>query len=225
MTQTSLIARTFDTTLRRSVQLNYLLYLPAGYALSDEPWPLGLFLHGAGERGDDLELVKVHGPTRLIAEGRQMPFILLAPQCPDGHWWTQKADALAALVMHMIETHRVDRSRVYVTGLSMGGFGTWTLMTHYPDLFAAAVPICGGGDTILAQFRLQSMPVWTFHGADDPVVPLHKSEEMVDALRASGNANVKLTVYPHVGHDAWTETYNNPEVYDWLLSHRKQPSG
>jgi len=219
-----LLPRTFQAALCREVNLDYLLYLPEAYHDREQTWPLVLFLHGAGERGSDLQKLKLHGPPKRIAEGIQFPFILVAPQCPQNDWWTAKTDDLAALVDHLIQTHRVDTTRVYVTGLSMGGYGTWSLITQYPDKFAAAVPICGGGDDVLARFRLESMPVWAFHGAKDPIVPLHKSEEMVNALRQAGNPRVKLTVYPDAGHDAWTETYNNPEIYDWLLSHRRQPS-
>ena len=219
-----LLPRTFETTLCREVNLDYLLYLPAAYHDREQTWPLVLFLHGAGERGSDPEKLKLHGPPKRIVEGKPFPFILVAPQCPQDSWWTTHTDDLAALVDHLIQTHRVDTARVYVTGLSMGGYGTWSLITQYPDKFAAAVPICGGGDDVLARFRLGSMPVWAFHGAKDPIVPLHKSEEMVNALRQAGNSRVKLTVYPDAGHDAWTETYKNPEVYDWLLNHRRQPS-
>ena len=220
--QTGLVAETYDTTLCRKVSLNYWLYLPDGYDSAEQDWPLVLFLHGAGERGSDLNKVKTHGPPRLIAEGRSFPFILVAPQCPQNAWWTDKTHELAALVEHVTHTCRVDLSRRYVTGLSMGGYGTWSLITHYPELFAAAVPICGGGDDALARFRLRSIPVWAFHGAKDPVVPLRKSEEMVNVMRQFGNRQVQLTVYPQADHDSWTDTYNNPDVYDWLLSHQRK---
>lgn len=212
----------FETKVSRDVRLAYLLYLPEGYEATEQKWPLVLFLHGAGERGSDLEKLKIHGPTKLAAAGKQFPFILVAPQCPQDGWWTAKTEDLAMLVDHIAETYRVYTSRLYVTGLSMGGYGTWSLITQYPDKFAAAIPICGGGDDVLARFRLQTMPVWAFHGAKDNVVPLRKTEEMVNALRQVGNPNVKLTVYPEANHDSWTETYNNPEVYEWLLSHAKR---
>lgn len=212
----------FETTLSQNVSLGYLLYLPDDYETSAQEWPLVLFLHGAGERGDNLDLLKLHGPPKLAAAGKSFPFILAAPQCPRNDWWTAKTEALAALVDHLAQTYRVDSSRLYVTGLSMGGYGTWSLITQYPETFAAAIPICGGGDDVLARFRLQMMPVWAFHGAKDNIVPLRKSEEMVNALRQVGNTNAALTVYPEAGHDSWTDTYNNPDVYDWLLSHKKR---
>jgi predicted peptidase len=103
----------------------------------------------------------------------------------------------------------------------MGGFGTWSIIQKYPDKFAAAAPICGGGDVAMAKLRLTKIPIWVFHGAKDNVVPLYKSEEMVNVARSFGNTNIKLTVYPEANHDAWTETYNNPELYQWFLSHQK----
>jgi len=205
----------FTSTVTRTVSGQYLIYLPEGYGADGRDWPLVLFLHGAGERGSDLELVKKHGPPKLIAEGKSFPFIMVAPQCPTGQWWSE--DVLAALLDRVEGQYRVDRSRVYVTGLSMGGFGTWRLAMLNPDRFAALLPICGGGDDT-AVCAIKHIPAWVFHGAKDPVVALRESEKMVDALKACGG-NVKLTVYPEAGHDSWTETYNNPEVYTWMLSH------
>ena len=115
--------------------------------------------------------------------------------------------------------YRVDEDRVYVTGLSMGGFGTWSLLALHPDRFAAAAPICGGGTPRLA-CRAGRLPIWVFHGADDPTVPLRRSEEMVDALAACGG-DVRFTVYPNTGHDSWTKTYDDPAFFDWLLEHRR----
>jgi predicted peptidase len=211
----------FEKTVTRQIRLNYMLYLPEGYEASDQKWPLVLFLHGAGERGDDVIKVNIHGPSKLAAAGKKFPFILIAPQCPRDGWWSGMTEDLMALVDDITQKYRVDTSRLYVTGLSMGGFGTWSLITQYPDKFAAAAPICGGGDDVLARFRLQTMPIWVFHGAKDNVVPLQKSEVMVNALKQVNNPHVKFTVYPEAGHDSWTETYNNPEFYDWLLSHSK----
>lgn len=201
-------------TLERTVKvtLRYLLYLPADYA-QQESWPLLLFLHGAGERGADLQRVQVHGPPKLIAEGKQFPLIVVSPQCPSGEWW--QPHALAALLDEVAEKYKVDLDRVYVTGLSMGGYGTWSLAAFAPDRFAALVPICGGGDARSVR-RFPQVPVWVFHGAKDSVVPLSASEEMVAALRQLNNP-VKFTVYPEADHDSWTQAYNDPELYQWLL--------
>ena len=199
--------------------LKYLVFLPEGYEENgDEAWPLLMFLHGAGERGDDLERVKVHGPPKVAAAGGDVPFIIVAPQCPLDTWWSvwQVRDLLDEVRAH----HRVDDSRLYLTGLSMGGFGTWKMIAEFPDLFAAAVAICGGGDPATAP-AMGQLPIWAFHGAKDTVVPLSGSESMVEALHAAGNP-AQLTVYPEAGHDSWTETYDNPELYEWLLRHRRE---
>jgi predicted peptidase len=200
------------------VQMNYLLYLPKEYE-QKESWPLLLFLHGAGERGDDLEQVKKHGPPKLIEAGEQFPFIVVSPQCPRGRWW--ETFDLATLLDEIEENYKVDKNRVYVTGLSMGGFGTWALAAYQPERFAAMVPICGGGDAVRARFAAR-VPAWVFHGAKDSVVPIERSETMVEALKkARGDGDVKFTVYPEAGHDSWTETYANPELYEWLLQQKR----
>lgn len=203
------------------VSLEYLLYLPKDYD-KQGAWPLVLFLHGAGERGDDLNLVKKHGPPKLIEAGKEYPFIVVSPQCPKDNSWTWQLRELTALVDDVTARHKVDKDRVYLTGLSMGGFGTWALAAYQPDRFAAIIPICGGGEMLMTR-RLTHTPVWAFHGAKDPVVPLRRSEEMVQALEKA-KGNVKLTVYPDAMHDSWTATYDNPEVYEWLLAQRRAPS-
>ena len=121
----------------------------------------------------------------------------------------------------IVEKYKVDQDRVYVTGLSMGGFGTWALAVHTPDRFAAILPVCGGGDPRQAK-RIAHIPAWVFHGAKDPLVPLAASQKMVEALKKNGGS-VKFTVYPEAGHDAWTETYANPQIYEWLLQQKRMP--
>ncbi|QDV56037.1 prolyl oligopeptidase family serine peptidase [Rosistilla oblonga] len=198
------------------VQMDYLLYLPKDYD-QKKAWPLVLFLHGAGERGDDLNLVKMHGPPRLIEEGKEFPFIVVSPQCPKGRWWREFE--LTALLDDVIATHNVDQDRVYVTGLSMGGFGSWGLAAFSPDRFAAIAPICGGGEPRSTR-NFKHVPVWAFHGAKDTAVPLERTQAMIDALERQG-AEPKLTIYPEAGHDSWTETYNNPAFYEWLLAQKR----
>ena len=199
------------------VRMNYLLALPADYA-TQESWPLVLFLHGAGERGDDLELVKKHGPPKLISEGKKFPFIVVSPQCPNDVWW--EPIELTALLDDVISKHKVDENRICVTGLSMGGFGTWRLAAYTPQRFAAIAPICGGGEPHWAR-RFPHLPTWAFHGAKDTGVPLERSQTMVDALTEKGG-EPRLTVYADAGHDSWTETYQNPELYRWLLAQRRK---
>ena len=206
-----------STTVSELVH-NYLLYLPKDYSES-KTYPLLLFLHGAGERGNDLDKVKVHGPPKLIAAGKEFPFIVVSPQCAEDGWWNTLT--IGQLLDHIESNYRVDKKRIYVTGLSMGGYGTWELALRQPERFAAIAPICGGGNDVSARFgKPIQAAVWAFHGAKDGVVPLKKSEEMVDALK-SRNVDVKLTVYPEANHDSWTETYNNDELYEWFLQHKK----
>ena len=183
-------------------------------------WPLMVFLHGAGERGSDLKKVKVHGPPKIVENKKDFPFILVSPQCPEDVWWPEKVEVLIALVDDITGRYKVDKKRIYLTGLSMGGYGTWALAAQYPDRFAAIAPICGGGSRVMS-FNLKDVPIWVFHGAKDRVVPIKESEEMVKAIRKLGG-DVKFTIYPDAGHDSWTETYNNQELYDWFLEHRKK---
>jgi len=212
-------AATLDTQVR--VKLNYWLYLPEDYDKNASS-PLLLFLHGAGERGDDLNQVKKHGPPKLIDQGKSFPFIVVSPQCPEHRSWLFEVVQLTALLDEIVAKYKVDRERIYVTGLSMGGFGTWALAAYTPQRFAAIVPICGGGEVSMTRV-LSHLPVWAFHGAKDPAVPLQRSQQMIDALKKRNN-EVKFTIYPEALHDSWTATYNNPEVYDWLLQHKRNPT-
>jgi len=211
--------QSFEKAITKNLSCEYLLFLPEGYSKNKPGWPLILFLHGAGERGSDLNKVKVHGPPKIVEKQKDFPFIVVSPQCPEDDWWTDKTEVLINLLDDIVARYNVDTERVYLTGLSMGGYGSWALAAEYPKRFAAVAPICGGGNRIMA-FRLKDMPVWAFHGAKDNVVPLKQSEEMVDAIKARGG-DARLTVYPNAGHDSWTETYNNKELYDWFLKHRK----
>ena len=207
----------FETEITLTISNNYLLYLPKDYAKQDN-WPLMVFLHGAGERGDDLEQLKVHGPPKLIAEGKDFPCVVMAPQCAKhARWYPQ---ALIELIDRVANEHKVDKSRIYLTGLSMGGYGTWALAAEYPKVFAAIAPICGGGRPEKAEAYV-GIPVWVFHGAKDERVKIEESEKMVEAIKAAGG-DPKFTVYPDAGHDSWTETYDNPEFYEWLFKQKKQ---
>lgn len=213
------VAQVFEKEITKKASMEYLLYLPDNYS-EKEDWPLMLFLHGAGERGDDLNKVKVHGPPKLVENGKQFPFILISPQCPKDNWWPKLTTELNYLLDDIVKKYGVDESRIYVTGLSMGGYGTWALASEFPEKFAAIAPVCGGGEPYFA-WRMRDIPTWVFHGAKDPVVPLAKSEEMVKAMKKAG-ANIKFTVYPEAEHDAWTETYDNPQLYNWFLEFRRK---
>jgi predicted peptidase len=215
-------------------QLEYWLYSPPVEHVQDPP--LLLFLHGSGERGSDPERVKAHGPPALIGRQPELAgFVVVSPQCPENEWW--QSATLAALVDEVLAAQpRIDRERVYVTGLSMGGYGTWSLIVDYPDLFAAAVPICGGGEPnrlnpdqdyeptfrIASLVGVRDLPIWALHGEDDMVVPVAETILLVEALRALGS-EVRLTTYPGVGHDSWTRAYSDSAVYEWLrLQSRSQ---
>lgn len=207
-----------------SVRLPYALSLPDDYAHNNEAYPLLLFLHGAGERGSDLQAVRTQGLPHALLNGLELPFIVVAPQCPLNDTWDHHRFALTALLDEIGAQYRVDPDRVYLTGLSMGGFGSFDLAQAFPERFAAIAPICGGlyhlSDPALAARRLKSVLTWVFHGALDDIVPLAASERVVEALKAVG-ADVRFTVYPDLYHNSWTVTYANPELYDWFLKHRR----
>lgn len=206
----------FQKEVTITLSANYLLYLPKDYLESDDNFPLVLFLHGMGERGTDIEKVKTHGLPKLISEGNEFPFIVVSPQCPDEYFWND--ELLIALLDYIEENYRVDKNRIYVTGLSMGGHGTWSLALAQPNRFAAIAPVCGWSHPV--EFcKIAHLPIWVFHGAKDFVVPLSASEQIIEQLKACGASNVKFTIYPDATHDSWTETYNNEELYKWFLEH------
>jgi predicted peptidase len=187
-------AKQFKFHRTQKAEVNYLLFLPAGCAPgSDKRWPMILFLHGAGERGTNVWKVAAHGPPKNLAQNTDFPFIVVSPQCPEGRIWSN--DLLAALLDEVARKYPVGPRRVYLTGLSMGGYGTWGLGLACPERFAAIAP----------------------------VVPLQESQRMVDFLKQAGVQEVKFTVYPEAQHDCWTETYQNPELYEWFLKHQRQP--
>ncbi len=200
---------------------DYLVALPDGYAADEtKRWPLLVFLHGAGERGDDLDRVAIHWPPKIAAAAKieNFPFVVVAPQCKKGTVWSP--DAVLALVDHAANTYRVDPDRIYLTGLSMGGFGTWETAAHAPERFAAIVPVCGGGSFIDAWNLRDKVPVWAFHGGADKTVPPAESKRLVEAIQKFGG-EAKLTIYDGVGHNSWDRAYAEPELWTWLLAHHR----
>lgn len=192
----------------------YEIYYPKSYQKdSATAWPLLLFLHGAGERGSDLNKVKQQGLPRYLVNKEEFPFVVAYPQCPKNTYWD--IPSLNQWLSSVLEQVKADLSRVYLTGLSMGGYGTWHWGAAHPEKFAALLPICGGGNPAAAA-RLKNMPIWAFHGSKDTVVPVEESLQMVAAVKKAGG-NAKLTLYPELLHDSWTITYKNQEIYDWLL--------
>lgn len=204
----------------------YLLYTPPGAATQNaasttQRWPLVLFLHGAGERGDDINLVTVHGPPKLIERGQDYPCFVVSPQCPAGNSSIWTPGTLLCLLDDLEARLPIDRSRVCVTGISMGGYGTFELARTAPNRFAAIAPVCGGAPPIWA-WVLQGLPIWAFHGDADTVVPVGQTRDVIDWLhRVKANPAPKLTIYPGVGHDSWTATYNNPELFKWMLAQKR----
>lgn len=202
------------------VSYRYLLSKPEGYGTDkDKKWPLVVFLHGSGERGTDLELVKKHGPPKLLAAGQKFPAVIASLQCEPGNLWN--SHGVKAVTDHLVKTLHIDPDRVYLTGISMGGFGTWDTAFEYPETFAAIAPICGGaGVRWVTAARLKKMPCWIFHGDKDGAVPIENSQKIYDALKKIG-APVQFTIYPGIGHDSWTQTYDNPEFWKWLFAQKR----
>jgi predicted peptidase len=196
------------------------IHYPDGYASEDgRRWPLLIALHGAGERNVPLEALRQHHyfqpMYRLTAA--DYPCIVVVPQCPPREYW--EPARVEALLAHLLDHEAADADRVYLTGFSMGGYGTWHTAAAYPHRYAALAPICGGGNPADAA-HIMHIPTWAFHGAKDDVVPLEETLEMVAALRAAG-AEPQLTIYPEGAHAVWDETWENPELYAWFLRHRR----
>jgi len=202
------------------VGYHYLLSLPDSYDTAPaKKWPLLVFLHGSGERGDNLEVLKKHGPPKLIEAGKKFEAIVVSPQVPEKNIWS--AHGVKALVDDLVKTQRVDTNRIYLTGISMGGFGTWDAALANPDTFAAIVPICGGaGVGFVMADRIKDLPCWIFHGDKDTAVSVDFSTKMHSALLKAGS-QAKLTIYPGVSHDSWTQTYDNPDLWAWLFAQKR----
>ncbi len=216
--------------------LNYRQYVPKD--LKDgEKVPLVLFLHGAGERGDDNKGQLRHAVADLLAYGERSgkKFILIAPQCPQGKKWVDVSWAADAHTLPVLPSEQlglvlevlkgklkelpIDAQRVYVTGLSMGGFGTWDIICREPELFAAAMPICGGGDVSCVE-KIKNLPIRTFHGDMDTAVPVGRSQTMVEALKKAGG-KCSYTEFPGAGHDVWTRVYKDDAVLNWLFDQHR----
>lgn len=218
-------------------ELNYRLLKPAGYDAS-KSYPLVVFFHGAGERGSDNVRQLVHGMGDFASDEirAKYPAFVIAPQCPEGKKWVEvpwsdgshslpkEPSEPMQLTLELIESLQkefsIDKSRLYVTGLSMGGFGTWDIISRHPERFAAAAPICGGGDAAQAK-HIAKLPIWVFHGDSDTAVKTQRSRDMVAALKEAGG-EPKYTEYENTGHNSWTPTYKNPEFYAWLFAQQRK---
>jgi len=198
----------------------YAIYVPDEYQ-GKYAWPAILFLNGSGERGTDGEKqTKVGIGPAIIAHPERFPCIVIMPQLqPDKVWHEPDSVKLAMACLEQTEAdYKIDPDRIALTGLSLGGFGTWHMGALYPDRFCALGPICGGGDVEQAR-ALAKTPIWAFHGALDPVVPADRSREMVAAVRMAGG-DVRYTEFPSMGHNAWDAAYNDAEFIAWLLKKR-----
>ncbi len=202
----------------------YVLFIPHDYK-GDQPCPLILFLHGAGERGKDGLLPVQQGIGNAIkfkGKEKRFPFIVIFPQAAlKSNWLAEGKDAKRALAIldEVRKTYKVDDKRTYLTGLSMGGYGTWSLAAAFPEKWAAIVPICGGGDPTTAS-KIKDIPCWCFHGDEDPAVPVQRSREMIKGLRDAGG-NPRYSEFPYVGHNSWDAAYVTEELTAWLLQHTK----
>ncbi|MBW6458591.1 MAG: prolyl oligopeptidase family serine peptidase [FCB group bacterium] len=204
---------------------------------ANRKYPLVLFLHGAGERGNDNERQLIWGADMFLSgkNRSKYPCFVIMPQCPEekrwvevswgqgGHAMPEHPSETMALVIALMEKiiteYPVDPRRIYVTGLSMGGYGTWDLISRMPDYFAAAVPICGGGDEAQAN-KLVDIPLWAFHSADDRTVPVERSRNMVNAVREAGGKKIRYTEYEDAGHGSWKPAYADPKLMRWMFRQR-----
>lgn len=214
--------RVFAKKISATTRLGYWLYLPPAYDPA-QPYPLLLFFHGAGEKGSYLDKLKIYGLPKLIAAGQDFPAIVVSPQCPALSNWAYELNKLSRLIDELETLYQVDLDRVYLTGLSMGGYATWLLGQIQPERYAALAPVCGGGDPRHACV-LKDVPIWAFHGALDDIVPLSESEAMVEPLRAC-SGNVQFTVYPDLKHNSWDVTYDNPALFEWIFTQRRGAMG
>ncbi len=217
--KSQLISGSMETVVTE--ELRYYLYYPEDYKVDSlEQFPLLLFLHGGGESGDSLVTVKRNGPPKLIARGKQFPFLILAPQNPHRtKWWN--TEAVMQLLDTIVANNRVDKKRIYLTGLSRGGGAAWELAVQHPDKFAAMAVVCGMAPLPYAAWIDKKMPIWVFHGEEDESIPISESENMVKRLLGMGY-QVQFTRYPGVGHDAWIQAYDTEALYEWFMEQARK---
>ncbi len=214
-----LTANIFNKTIEKTVELQYAVYTPEDYN-KEKKFPLVIFLHGAGERGTDPSLLWKHGLLRNVLNGKKYPFIIVAPQVPStDKYWANYNESLNIFLDGIIEKYNVDTSRIYLTGLSMGGTGTWHWLLANPERFAAAAPICGTG-VYWNAYRAANTPLWVFHGDKDNIVLVSESINMVENIKKCGG-NPKLTIFEGVGHNSWELAYTD-ELTEWFLQQKKE---
>lgn len=197
--------------------MKYIINYPSDFE-AGKAYPVIVFLHGAGSRGEDITTLESNPYFLITDKIDKFPFVTIAPQCHTNTWF-DIFETLKRFVCHILKYDFVDTNKFYLMGASMGGYATWQLAMSMPECFSAIVPICGGGMYWNAG-RLVNVPVWAFHGEKDTTVLVDESKKMVKAVNNTGG-KAKLTIYPENGHDAWSDTYNNLSVYEWLLSNAK----
>ncbi|MBN1430670.1 MAG: hypothetical protein JXB07_20030 [Anaerolineae bacterium] len=217
-------AKTYrDTVLTSFYGNGYLVYLPEGYEANDsqQTWPLLIFLHGSGDRGDNVFLLAKASPFMMIREKGPLPFIIVAPLLSASEEYDLFPDNyLTGMLEEILADYRVDQTRIYATGLSIGGDATYRFALLQPDTFAAIAPLAAFLYPPQDMESLKDLPVWAIHGADDIVIPLRMAQKPVDALKQAGN-DVRFTVLENHDHDVWTDTYSDPQFYEWLLQHKR----
>ena len=216
--QKALVQGELETVTKETLQY-YLSYPPDYEDSTEKEFGLLLFLHGGGESGGQLEEVKKHGPPKMMADGYPFPFLVLAPQNPyKKKWWN--VHAVKQLLDSIVAENRVDVNRIYLTGLSRGGSAAWDMAVQYPDAFAALAVVCGIAPVSYAHWLDKNMPIWVFHGAEDPVIPVSESDNMVQKLKELGY-QVQYDRYDGVGHNSWTRAYANDELYQWMNKQKR----
>jgi predicted peptidase len=205
--------------IKPKIKCNYLLYLPQAYMGSQDSFPLIIYLHGSGRRGGDLNKLKANGLPYLIDKGYNYEFIIASPQCPENTYWSQ-INWFDSLYLDLTSKYRIDEKRIYITGISMGGFGTWQAAMDYPDKIAAIVPLCGGCNDSINICRINKIPIWTFHGAADTITSINETQKLVTRLNEC-NGNIRFTRIENEGHGLQFIYEKNPEIYKWMLEQRK----
>lgn len=205
------------------IRPEYLLYLPENYQATGEPWPILFFLHGAGHRSDNLQTLTRLAPlTAVVNGGRNYPFLVAAPQCPKGRNWHNDStqEELMTFVREVVAKYNIDEKRVYISGQSMGGVGTWALLYNNPDYFAAGIPICGANKLEWGE-SLIDIPIWAFHGRLDKVIVPEYSINLINAIKEAGGKHAKLTIYEDVSHESWWRAFKEPELFPWMLRQKR----
>ncbi|WP_369753680.1 prolyl oligopeptidase family serine peptidase [Flavobacterium sp. WC2409] len=205
------------TEIVQKHEMGYALHIPVN---TKEKKPLIIFLHGSGEKGTDIEKVKIHGPFKYL-KTHELDAYVLAPQCPENEYWD--SEVLYRLILKIQKENNIDPNRIYLTGLSMGGWGAWNLVFAHPETFAALVPIAGFVDRVpmIENCKIATIPIRIFHGLLDDVVDVNYSITIYKKLKAC-NTNIQLTIFDDAGHDSWTRVYDNKEIYDWMFQQIKK---